>query len=73
MVYTMWTCFSAEGEQSRPRDGGQLPPGDAQLPLERSDPHRPPLQTQGARVSLKNESGQDFQGILETRSVDALK
>ena len=26
MANTMWTCFSAEGEQSRPRDGGQLPP-----------------------------------------------
>ena len=43
------------------------------LVLKRSDPHGPPLQTQGARVSLNNVSGQDFQGILETRSVDALK
>ena len=43
------------------------------LSLERSDPHGPPWQTRGARVSLKNENGQDFQGILDTRSVDALK
>ena len=31
------------------------------------------LGKRGARVSLKNESGQDFKGIPETRSVDALK
>ena len=41
--------------------------------LKCSDFQGPPWQTRGARVSLKNESGQDFQGILETRSVDALK
>ena len=29
--------------------------------------------TQYGRVSLQNESGQDFKGILETHSVDALK
>ena len=43
------------------------------LSLERSDPHGPPSGKHEARVSLKNEIGQDFQGILETRSVDALK
>ena len=33
----------------------------------------PSVQTQGARVSLNNESCQEFQGIHETRTVDALK
>ena len=41
--------------------------------LKCSDSQGPLWQTRGARVSLKNESGQDFQGILETSLVDALK